>query len=197
MSNNYSIGGVPDLTEILGAGFVTAVDGLKPSNDNTLLCALKAAAAANCVANVNINDIIGNKDDTPRDFVHANYGLMNYMKGIIQEIDQRTIPHMIHTRIAAIAYADVINITDLGVLTGFAAIMNSGADAAATAFARFTIDGTLFCTPSESILRKTAVDHRPMISFPFNHRFNTSLLIEGYTNLASSPVDFFVMYTTD
>ena len=147
--------------------------------------------------NAFLKDIIGNKWDNIKGVVSANYTLINYLKGIVQEVAQRGAPKMVHVRLTDTSYADVLNITDKGFLIAVVAQMKSGGAAAKNAFARFTLDGVTICTPSEAILAKTTVDVVPNITIPFFHRFNTSLLIEGYTNDAAHPVDFFVTYTVD
>jgi len=148
-----------------------------------------------------LNDAIGNKTDSEQTNVTTSDSSTSYLKGIIQELDQRKVPHMVKAQASSVNYADVVNITDKGVLNGISQNIRYNTTSNWLGSLKIIIDGTTVYDDyfvyvyNESLVGQLYSSN----SLAFNFRFNTSLRIQ---HKVSSDIGFaylntFVSYTTD
>lgn len=132
---------------------------------------------------LNTLGVVGNKTDSIRDSggVANDQSLMNYMKGLIQEMHQRYIPKLVTMSTSS------LTITDKGILTGISQLIKTTTDTSVEGFGTIsiTIDGTslggtIYASYINSYWLSGAggflKEYEPF-SLSFNHRFNTSLSI--------------------
>lgn len=160
------------------------------------LCALHDVPVADAVEYRHMRDSVGVKSDAAQTTVGTTRSLMGYLKGVLNQIAahitalathdgkldtvdglvdnleaerlQRAVGKAVAVVTSLATYADVVNITDKGVLTGITSVP-SGTQAISL---RITIDGG---TPIE-LLNVTA--NVEGVGIAFNHRFDTSLQVE-------------------
>lgn len=107
---------------------------------------------------------------------------------------QREVSKMAVDDNATDSFEDIVNITDKGVLTGISQIITTFT-AASNVQLNIVIDGV---TVFDSLTINNFVTIGDTISFAFNHRFDTSLLVQHKVSSNSKgTVRSFVMYTTD
>jgi len=146
-----------------------------------------SAPTPDSTASAKMRDVVGDKADTEQATVVDTASVMRYMKALIQELAQRGTAQMASAMTATNTPSDVVNITDKGVLTGISQ-HSEGADPGRIIV---TIDGVeifalgQFCYDSQAA------------SLAFNHRFNTSLLVEHANVGASVEINTQVAYTID
>jgi len=162
--------------------------------------------AADSSDNVDVADVIGNKTDTPVEAVGTMKSLMAYIKGLIQELDQRSTPKFGYGTTTSTGWADVVNITDKGVLTGIAAYIEILAGNEKGVEVNVVIDGSTELTTNNNgigcyMANDTNRAAGMTASIPCNHRFNTSLRVQIRVNSLSgggTPTAYgIVSYTTD
>ena len=188
---------VLDLIE--GGGFATATDSLKILSDVLdQLKALHGVPGADVATNTNMRDVLGNKTDALKTDVAADVSAMAYLKGQVQELDQRKIPHTVQGNGGNGVYADIVNINDKGVLTGISVQAISIGVVPIDGNLRVTIDGNAFIWNMYVI--STSPTDKGVVTrgLNFNHRFDTSLLVEGScADTSKGTIKFLVNYTVD
>lgn len=177
----------------------------------TSLAAENNVPSANATTNTKDRDVIGNKTDTLIDNVGTENSIIAYTKALIQELDQRKVAKVANNLTnngawTTPTYIAVVNITDKGVLTGISQhLWHAATDTAAEVYGKLkvTIDGTLILDDAYFTRAQYVATYSPKPgctnSLAFNHRFNTSLLVEhlhtigdGLYNLSTN-----VSYTID
>lgn len=143
--------------------------------------------AADTAANYWVRQVIGSKADAAREAQAATYSAIGYLKGIIQELAQRGTAEFADVGGTSDTLADVVNITDKGVLTGVAMVME-GADRGRL---KITIDGVAIMNDRRFVFNSL------QNSLAFNHRFNTSLRVEHRNEGNAVAYLTYVAYTTD
>lgn len=146
--------------------------------------------AQNAVTNAHMRDVIGNKTDALVEAVGVNKSIQGYLKGLTQELSQRKVPRGIISSHAAVVLTDVVNINDKGFLTGIAVTCPGGS----SAHIKVTIDGTVVITDANVFI--TAGAEISWQSLSFNHRFNTSLLVQDKL-IGGGIINTAVTYTID
>lgn len=142
--------------------------------------------AADSASNIYLRDIGGSKDDTEQASVVNTASLMRYQKAEIQELSQRRVAKTAVANNAVVGLADVINITDKGILIGISQYIRStlGAGFSATGRIKLTIDGIVVL--DDNAFTYAFLDpNNPYFcnnSLAYNHRFNTSLRVEHAIN---------------
>jgi len=156
--------------------------------------------------NTTVADVVGNKADSEATNVANTTSAIAYLKGLIQELDQRKVPKMVC--VAPIwdgNWYDVVNITDKGVLICIRQEA-SGSYLSGCGHLKITIDDIVIYDstsgeyPTQRFVETKFLDaenyYRGHNSILFHHRFNTSLLIQHIKyNVAN--LRTWVTYTTD
>lgn len=148
-----------------------------------------AVPSADATANTDMADVIGNKTDAAADDVATTKSLMAYLKGLVQELDQRKMGKTaVYSGSVTTSGVDVINISDKGVLT---CVCVNLYDYEVTV--TITIDGTAL-----SAFTWTPGSSRSNASLSFNHRFDSSLRVRIVaTGSTSNIAPAVVTYTID
>lgn len=90
------------------------------------------------------------------------------------------------------SYANLINITGSGYLTGLSVYLSTSQ----TYYIEVVIDGAVLATEMRVVAASTASD-KMTVSIPFLHRFNSSLQIRHRANASSTNVYATCTYTLD
>lgn len=158
----------------------------------------EAVAGANITTNTLMKHVVGNKTDALVDAVGTTKSLAAYIKGLVQELDQRTEPHLVSHYLTLADqndYTDVVNITDKGVLTGITMLVDS---TSTDEYVRITIDGSVIY---DGVFGNTFNSSTVAVvtggTLSFNHRFDTSLKVEHKRGTAFGSLRTLVSYTTD
>ena len=157
--------------------------------------------------NTTVSDVVGNKTDSEATNVATTASVIAYLKGLIQELDQRKVPKMVcASPLYDSNWYDVINITDKGVLTYIRQEAKSFS-VSGYSHLKITIDDTVIYDSSigdyeiQKFVETKFIDgenyYRGHNSISFQHRFNTSLLIQHMKCGNSSSIKTWVTYTTD
>jgi len=150
-----------------------------PSVDMSAVTVLQTVVGADSALNVYARDVIGNKTDAEIAAVAADVGLMAYMKAQVQELDQRTVPKFMYQESNRVAYGNVLTVNAKGVLTGISVQQSP----TSRGYIRIIIDGVTIYAGIIAY-RGLAIEARQ--SQNFNHRFDTSLVIDNYTQNAGN-----------
>lgn len=142
--------------------------------------------------NVVAADVIGNKTDALVEAVGTTKSLAGYLKGLIQELDQKSVPMCGYLVTAGSALADVVNINDKGMLTGFVGKGSSGTD---YIYIKVTLDGVCILDADASGIGQ--VTETDAVSIPFHHRFNTSLRVQARNAAGTATMVYLAPYTKD
>jgi len=191
-----TVGSVNDIMSKAAGGntFIKATDSLEALSEKIdTVNGLHDVPTKDSTDDANIRDVAGKKDDTGVEVVGTTKTLQAYAKGLIQELAQRNVG-MCGELVTSlgIAWQDVVNITDKGVLTGISVSMNH--TAAYSVKVRITIDGTVV---RSGIFADThAAEQTTSLGLAFNHRFDTSLRVENY-NSAAGATYISASYTKD
>jgi hypothetical protein len=179
------------VTTIRGADY----DTLKSLSDqiDAILPADISVPAANSTANLDAADVLGNKTDNEIEDVSTIASLMGYMKGIVREMSQRDNAKAAYA-VATTTYADLVNISDKGVLTGITQLSDNISSTSVGSII-VTIDGTVILT-AEPFFTVNSGDYACGGVLSFNHRFNTSLRIQHKKN-SSYIMQTMATYTVD
>lgn len=144
--------------------------------------------AADSAANLLARDVGGNKADALVEVVGVVASVCAMVKGLIQKLAQGSVARMTMVSGTSSSLADVLNITDKGILTGIVQLTEGADDGRLT----ITVDGTVIYSNNVGVQQKAG-----HISLPFYHRFDTSLRVQ-HSNVGNSvQINTFVMYTTD
>ena len=148
-----------------------------PSVNFSVVNALQEAAGVDSALNVYARDVIGNKTDAEIAAVAADVGLMAYMKAQVQELDQRTVPKFRYSESNRVDYGNVLTVNAKGVLTGISVQQVP----TQRGYIRIIIDGV---TIYAGVIAYLSLPTEAWHSLNFNHRFDTSLVIDNYTQNA-------------
>ena len=168
--------------------------------DLTPVTSLHNVAGADSALNTYLRDVVGNKADAIDEKVAANVSAMAYLKGLIQELDQRSVGKIIGANITDITYADVLNITDKGTLFGILQFyLGGGAEIDCTGSVKIIIDGS---TEYDGIYSAEVYDSAVGFCTGGNmlslfHKFNTSLQIQHKTSVVSKGYRTIIAYAID
>lgn len=159
------------------------------------------APSADATTTATVNQVVGHKEDATVSAVGTTKSVVAYLKGLVQEMAQRGTPKMVSAITSSTDLADVVNITDKGVLTGIVQFMNYVTDAEAGWFI-LTIDGVVVYdnvnSPNHQTISTDSATTLMSTTIPFNHRFSTSLRVQHKVNTGShGRLYTFVTYTTD
>lgn len=165
----------------------------KPPDLSTLI-ALHVKPAPNAVDNVHMRDSIGNKDDNLFVGAWSTVSIMSYIKGLTQFLDQLKTAKAVNYEHTGDTFADAVNISDKGVLTGVSVLYH--AVDTNYAYVKITIDGVVVLPGTVYFGAGDATHIGNNNSLAFFHRFNTSLRVEVKCG-ASKYAKFCVSYTTD
>lgn len=140
---------------------------------------------------------VGKQGDVLVSDVGTTSTIMAYVKSLVQELDQRKTPHCVVVDGGHGSLADIVNITDKGVLTGIVVNIRSITADGTVVHLKITIDGSVVLDDTSfASIKWTEMIHN--ICIPFNHRFNTSLRVEGSTaDQTKTECTFIVTYTVD
>ncbi|KKM64728.1 hypothetical protein LCGC14_1498500 [marine sediment metagenome] len=120
--------------------------------------------------------VTGSPSDSIVTFTTSQATLTSYAKGMIQELDQRTVGKTTTTATVSISSVDVVNISDKGVLTGLLQMMQDVTTDANGGRIVITIDGVIILSVTGFTIFYTGDEgDGTNNSLAFNHRFDTSL----------------------
>lgn len=160
-----------------------------------------------CGINSNNNlwasDAIGNKEDSGAGAPGTTYSLMNYIKGMMNVFQRgKVAKNAVDVNAQTDTYEDVINITDMGILTGifsqvFAA---AGVGDPGDGTILITIDGVAltaytFYTHGISGDGGSTTEYTGQSSLAFHHRFSASLRVQHKKSAANGNIYTTVSYT--
>ena len=199
-------GSIIEREEYIQTGIGTTTDASSMSTSlfagQQYIADTQGVPSANSTDNVDVADVAGNKTDTLVEAVGTTKSLVAYLKGLIQELDQRKVPHVAAGTITNSTTTDVVNITDKGVLTGITQCVRdrTGTGGVWGGALLLSIDGVqMIWTGNFTITQQpiTYQDGQWCVPLSFNHRFNTSLRVQHYAAYDNNTVTTYVTYTTD
>ena len=123
--------------------------------------------------------------------------IISYLKGIIQELDQRSVSHAVYAVAAPPTYTDIVNITDKGVFTGISQVFDAIGNSDDYGYFKIIIDGVTIITDARMAVQTGTNDMAAGVAVAFNHRFNTSFQAQYKTMNAVAALQNVVTYTTD
>lgn len=136
---------------------------------------------------------IGSKAAAAVESVSSTASLVAYIKGLIQELDQRSVSKASQDRTNQSSWKDIVNITDKGVLTGISQWVTSDGTGGGL---QIIIDG-LWILSIDSGPNSGFSMNYASASLAFNHRFNTSLRVQHEAYNGAGYVNTTVSYTID
>ena len=159
------------------------------------LVGFQAVPSANGTDNAQMRDVIGNKEDTLVTDVGTTKSISAYIKGVVQELDQRKTGKMVKVAGGNGSLADIVNITDKGILTGVTISMLTVA-AQTNITLKITRDSDVMF--NDTFITSGTNGVVVFIPIAFNHRFDTSLRIEGMSATNTNATCYFIAtYTVD
>ncbi len=179
------------------AGASVAVDVAAVKAIVDIIDGLHDVPTADAVTNAFMRDVLGIKTDAAVEVVSAVNSLMAYIKGLTQELDQRSVAKVAWALDSTNSFTDVLNLSDKGVLTGiFQALQLSDvASGTEQGGIRLTIDGVLKWTEPNFSEKFTTDGSASFASLSFNHRFDTSIQVEAKNSGNTISVWTSVAYT--
>ena len=155
--------------------------------------------AADTVDNISVIDVIGNKTDPAVSIPAATKSILGYLKGLVQHLNEHSVPHIVSVENTTVNYVDVVNITDKGVLKSILGSYYGYSTSLKTLEVKITIDGSVLFEGSFLLSNNKAdsgiLNVTGTLSPDF--RFQTSLLIEEKVTNAGDKGRCIVAYTTD
>ncbi len=204
--NDNSVGASPELevrqiTDFVGSTgtfTVTAFGANVEAEDWFIILhesiVVPTADAAN---DVFVTDVVGRKTDAAVEVVGTTKSVQAYGKGLTQELAQRNVSKTVIVAVASVAWGDIVNITDKGVLTGLSQVPSLEIAADGAGAIRYTIDGTLVVTITVFSQVDATQDLAVSGCLSLNHRFDTSLRVEAKGTNATIVHHTTAAYTID
>jgi len=166
-------------------GLLGAPAGVSHAADIAVIDSYHDVPTANATTDTVIRDVIGRKTDAAVTDVGTTKSLMAYLKGLIQELDQRKIAKVAIGQttngLTGTGWTSLLNITDKGVLTGVSQIYCPTGTANLFGGIKIIVDGITIMTDDCFTYAKYVNTYDPYVSgsnnLAFNHRFNTSLAV--------------------
>ena len=204
IKNANSVGNAPEsevrkVTDYSSSDGVFTVDAfsanVEPSDEILILHESIVALGRNDANNVfDSSNVVGNSDGS---YLERLEQLSLDIVVLNAELNQRVVAQVAQATRAVASYADVVNITDKGVLTGVSQVIYNGATGNCEGVVRITIDGVAIMTDSLFSIYVLTPDVSQPNTVSFNHRFDTSLRVEHMTSNTNATIKTTVAYTID
>ena len=176
------------LAEAPGGGDATAANQTTIINAVGVVDGYHDVPTADAATDTVMRDVIGRKTDAAVTTVGTTKSVIAYLKGLVQELSQRAVPKMYQGNNSTDSYSTVVSITDKGVLTGISGRIGMSNPGGLEGFIEVTIDGTKLLanvTVANGQYDSSYYRSEGHFSIPFNHRFNTSLLVQHKVSASS------------